>query len=88
MLCLTRGLDQRIVLDTQVGEKITIVVTRIKANGQVELGIEAPDSVLIRRGELNRPSRASLPQIIREAKTGAVDVNASLERFFADRPSS
>ena len=47
MLCLTRSVDQTI----QIGPDITVTVTQIKG-GQVKIGIEAPRSISIRRGEL------------------------------------
>jgi carbon storage regulator len=47
MLVLSRKLNERIF----IGHDITIMVTRL-GNGQVRLGIEAPQDVLIRRSEL------------------------------------
>lgn len=48
MLVLTRKPQERI----QIGENITITIVRIKGRA-VRVGIEAPDSVRIVRGELN-----------------------------------
>jgi carbon storage regulator CsrA len=50
MLNLERKLNQKIMLDTSDGQ-ITIMVTLIE-HGRVKLGIDAPDSVHIRRSEL------------------------------------
>lgn len=47
MLVLSRKVGERIVID----DRITIVVNRISGN-RVTIGIEAPDSVRIVRGEL------------------------------------
>ena len=49
MLVLTRKQDQRI----HIGDEIVLTVTRIRGN-TVRLGIEAPDTYRIRRGELER----------------------------------
>ncbi len=48
MLVLTRGLKQKIEIGNQL---VTITVLEVKG-GRVRLGIEAPDSVSIRRREL------------------------------------
>ena len=50
MLVLSRKLLEKIVIDTPAG-KVTVQVVRIKGN-TVTLGIEAPPSVTILRGEL------------------------------------
>lgn len=47
MLILSRKMDESIV----IGEAVTIKVLGMKG-GEVRLGIEAPDSVKILRGEL------------------------------------
>jgi carbon storage regulator len=47
MLVLSRKLNERIY----IGNDITVTITRVGA-GQVRLGIEAPQDVLIRRSEL------------------------------------
>ncbi|MEM7473508.1 MAG: carbon storage regulator [Planctomycetota bacterium] len=49
MLVLTRKTQETI----QVGDSVTIHVTRIKGN-KVQLGIEAPTDVRILRGELDK----------------------------------
>lgn len=51
MLVLTRKVGERI----QIGDQITLSVIRIQ-NGKVRIGIEAPDSVRIRREELGTDS--------------------------------
>jgi carbon storage regulator len=48
MLVLTRKVGERI----QIGDQITLSVVRVQ-NGKVRIGIEAPESVKIRRDELN-----------------------------------
>lgn len=50
MLVLTRKEHETIVLE-RGGERITVVVSRL-GQGRVKLGIEAPDSWGIVRGEL------------------------------------
>ena len=47
MLVLTRKLDESIVIDGQ----ITVTVLKVKGN-TIRLGIEAPNQVPVRRGEL------------------------------------
>jgi carbon storage regulator len=55
MLILSRKVDEQIV----IGEAVTIRVLGMKG-GEVRLGIEAPDSVKILRGELvDRSARDS-----------------------------
>lgn len=48
MLVLARKLGQRIL----IGDDITISVVSVSIKGEVRLGIEAPDDVLILREEL------------------------------------
>ena len=56
MLILTRGLKQQI----EIGDRlVTLTVLEVKG-GRVRLGIEAPDSISIRRAEL-------LPVVSRDA---------------------
>ena len=47
MLVLSRTKDEEIL----VGDNVIITVVEV-ANGRVKIGIEAPQSVVIRRGEL------------------------------------
>ena len=47
MLVIARKLGERI----QIGDSITVVVTRLK-KGTVRIGVEAPRDVPIRRAEL------------------------------------
>lgn len=67
MLILSRGIDESIV----IGDAVRITVLSLKG-GQVRIGIDAPDSVKILRGELvdsDRPSRVERDQPpSREAK--------------------
>lgn len=49
MLVLSRKAKERI----EIGNDITVTVVKIKGNA-VRVGIEAPDDVHIRRGELGR----------------------------------
>lgn len=50
MLVLTRRIDESVV----IGDGITVTILGIDRNGQVRLGIDAPRSVRILRGELQR----------------------------------
>jgi carbon storage regulator len=50
MLVLTRKVQEKI----QIGQHITVTVVRVKGKA-VRLGIEAPESVRISRGELTAP---------------------------------
>ena len=66
MLVLTRKESQRI----NIGNGIVVIVNKIKGNS-VRIGIEAPDDVPIRRGELDLPfehpfpnSQAVLPELV------------------------
>ena len=47
MLVLTRRVDETVVID----ERITITVVKL-LDGKVRLGIDAPEEMNIRRGEL------------------------------------
>lgn len=60
MLVLTRKLNERI----QISDNVTITVLSIDRGFKVRLGIEAPPSVAIVRGEKaaeRRPNRRSSP---------------------------
>lgn len=57
MLVLTRKQGQVI----HIGEIATITVVKISGTGKVQLGIEAPNEVVIRRGEIP-PQGASVPK--------------------------
>lgn len=48
MLVLTRKVGERI----QIGDQITLSVIRVQ-NGKVRIGIDAPESIRIRRDELS-----------------------------------
>ncbi|HUX14976.1 MAG TPA: carbon storage regulator [Phycisphaerae bacterium] len=53
MLVLTRRRDESIILtDLVSGERVTVIVTDIRAD-KVRLGIEAPDSVRVDRAEID-----------------------------------
>jgi carbon storage regulator CsrA len=56
MLVLSRKVGERLV----IGGNITVVVNRVAGN-RVTLGIEAPDTVRIVRGELEGASREFAP---------------------------
>lgn len=56
MLVLTRGLKQKIEIGDQM---VTVTVLEVKG-GRVRLGIEAPESVSIRRLELLEATPESL----------------------------
>lgn len=57
MLVLSRYVDQRI----RVGDDVTITIVRI-GDGQVRIGIDAPDHVPIVRDELAERELAAGPQ--------------------------
>lgn len=70
MLVLSRKVGERIV----IGENITLVVKRV-AGHRVTLGIDAPDSVHVVRGELkpfSQGERAPRPVVVE------VDTNPAL----------
>lgn len=48
MLVLTRGLKQKVVIGDQL---VTVTILEVKG-GRVRLGIEAPESVAVRRHEV------------------------------------
>jgi carbon storage regulator len=48
MLVLARKIGQRVL----IGDDIVITVVNVSARGEVRMGIEAPDSMLILREEL------------------------------------
>ena len=48
MLVLTRKVGERI----QIGDQITLSIIRVQ-NGKVRIGIDAPESIRIRRDELS-----------------------------------
>lgn len=53
MLVLSRNIDEDIIFTLETGQTIRVVVLKTNGTGrQVKLGIEAPDSVNIARGEL------------------------------------
>ena len=74
MLVLTRKAQEKI----QIGENITITVLRTKGKA-VRLGIEAPDSVAVLRGEL-AARQAETDAQTAPAPTTAVQTDAPAER--------
>jgi carbon storage regulator len=56
VLVLARSNGQSVVLDDRI--VVTVITTR---TGLVRLGIEAPDGVGVRRGELDRHDPAAAP---------------------------
>ncbi len=57
MLVLSRQSNERIYLDIPNGSKplsVTILVCSINRFGEVKLGIDAPESVRIRRDDIQR----------------------------------
>ncbi|MCA9124450.1 MAG: carbon storage regulator [Planctomycetaceae bacterium] len=58
MLVLTRRTDQSI----DIGDNIRIVVVRLKC-GSVQLGIEAPPEINVRRSELTTDDRKQLEPV-------------------------
>jgi len=52
MLTLSRKQGEAIA----IGDKIVVTVLRIRSGGQVQLGLEAPREIPIRRGEEQQPS--------------------------------
>lgn len=63
MLVLTRVRDESIIISTSEG-RIEVMVTDVKHNGRVRLGITAPKSVTVNRKEVQE-------QIDKETKHGA-----------------
>jgi len=72
MLVLTRKRKQTI----QIGEDIVITVQQIKGNA-VRIGIDAPRSLAIRRGELN-PLDAPAETVVSPAAANALLASLSL----------
>ena len=70
MLVLSRKVGERLV----IGGNITVVVNRVAGN-RVTLGIEAPDTVRIVRGELEIGDFAALPG----SKVPHAEVNRNLD---------
>jgi len=52
MLVLTRKSNQAVLLGSQGGKQVKIIVLSVDMNGCVKLGFEADDSVKILREEL------------------------------------
>lgn len=75
MLVLSRKVEETIFL----GEDIEIVVIEVKG-GRVRLGVRAPQSVRICRGELRAETRA---KNVRAASSNAADAEVA-EQIFRD----
>ena len=56
MLCLSRKVEESIL----IGNDIEIKILRLKSNGEIVLGINAPKSILVIRKELLEISRISV----------------------------
>jgi carbon storage regulator CsrA len=65
MLVLSRKASEEIRLtDTQTGQTIVLMVVQIRA-GKVRLGIQAPQTVVVTRGELLK-NRQSVDQVVEQ----------------------
>lgn len=65
MLVLSRKPNEKIVLtDRHTGQEVTVLVVSMK-NGQVRLGIDAPDSIDIIRSELREKEEAAHERCLR-----------------------
>ena len=67
MLILTRAPSQKILIRTDDGIVITVMVTSINSGGTVSLGIDAPLSVDIAREELINEQN---PRLHRQTRQG------------------
>jgi carbon storage regulator CsrA len=74
MLVLSRKTQQQI----RIGDDITISILKVKGNAVVSVGIEAPRSVRIVRGELPALSSDSSPQTVISAENSS-DAEIKLE---------
>jgi carbon storage regulator CsrA len=52
MLALNRQKNEKIIITTEAGERIEVVVVEIRGAHAVRLGFEAPKSVKINREEI------------------------------------
>jgi carbon storage regulator CsrA len=61
MLVVSRRVDERVVITTPGGEKLSIMVVRIDAGSsrRVRIGIDAPKGYRILREELGKKERIS-----------------------------
>ena len=72
MLVLTRRIDERIC----IGADIEIIVTRID-RGYVKIGIQAPKSIPVMRGELSNKGKSSFVESIPTNNDHHATVNSS-----------
>ena len=68
MLVLSRRIGEEI----KIGEKISLIVTRI-SKGQVGIGIKAPHDVVIVRGELLPPQISLAPETTNDVDARQAD---------------
>lgn len=77
MLVLSRRINEEI----QIGDNITIVVSRISGN-RVSIGIKAPNDVSILRGELKADIEAEIKQeqdaVMQKQKPNSAPANPTL----------
>ena len=78
MLILSRRIDDTIVID----ENITVRVIAIE-NGQVKLGIEAPRSVPVVRGELIAAVAAENSEAKHSGHASQADPNQAIDQAMA-----
>lgn len=72
MLVLSRKVDESV----QIGDEITVTVLKVKGN-TVRIGIDAPKSVRVVRGELENHRKAKLETESAEEKVSAADQEPS-----------
>ncbi len=70
MLILTRKLDEEIVLNSEI--RIKILSTK---DGQVKIGIDAPDNVKILRGELFDTIKKETAEAIEKSSQPVIDIS-------------
>lgn len=58
MLILNRKREERVVIETEAGERVEVTVCQI-SQGKVRLGFEAPRGVTIMRSEIENDRAAS-----------------------------
>jgi len=61
MLILSRRINESIIID----DKIKITVLQIRG-GQLKLGIEAPDSIVVDREEISNRKKEGIPYVPRK----------------------
>jgi carbon storage regulator len=68
LLVLSRKIGEKLVLVTQAGERIEVMLTEQRSDG-ARIGIEAPKSVAIWRGEIMAEMDAEFRRLHSEAQT-------------------